>query len=112
MLVTIYFGESVIANEVLCATKGHGMGWGAVALGFGMSFGMAIMMVGFISARLNPAMALAELILGSINGYVMLYYEHLCGVRVLVLCVSCPVVSFCSTPSLKFSTTLWRVLLC
>lgn len=31
----IYVGESIIANELLPATKGRAMGWGFVALGFG-----------------------------------------------------------------------------
>ena len=35
----IYLGESIIANEVLSATKGRAMGWGWVALGFGFAFG-------------------------------------------------------------------------
>ena len=37
-MIAIYFGESIIANEVLGATKGRSMGWGFVAFGFGMSF--------------------------------------------------------------------------
>lgn len=36
----IYIGESCIANEVLAATKGRAMGWGFVALGFGLAFGV------------------------------------------------------------------------
>ncbi|KAI8110759.1 hypothetical protein M9434_004335 [Picochlorum sp. BPE23] len=68
MMMAIYFGESVIANEVLSKTKGRSMGWGFVALGFGLSFGIAILTLGYISTRMNPAVALAELILGQING--------------------------------------------
>lgn len=36
----IYLGEAIIANEVLAATKGRAMGWGFVALGFGLAFGI------------------------------------------------------------------------
>jgi len=68
MCVTIFFGESILANELLYATKGHGMGWGALSLGFGLAFGFSIFMFGFISARLNPAFALAELVIGLIDG--------------------------------------------
>lgn len=68
MMMAIYFGECVIANEVLSKTKGRSMGWGFVALGFGLSFGIAILTLGYISTRMNPAVALAELILGQING--------------------------------------------
>lgn len=68
MMMAIYFGECVIANEVLSKTKGRSMGWGFVALGFGLSFGIAILTFGYISTRMNPAVALAELILGQING--------------------------------------------
>lgn len=67
-LMAIYFGESVIANEVLSMTKGHSMGWGFVSLGFGMAFGVGILVMGFISARMNPGVVLAELILGQIDG--------------------------------------------
>ena len=77
MMVAIYFGESVIANEVLRMTKGRSMGWGFVALGFGMSFGVATIMFGYISARMNPAVALAQLILGEING--VTFIVAVCG---------------------------------
>lgn len=66
--MTIFLGNSVIANELLSNTKGRLMGWGFVALGYGMAFGMGILAFGFISAHLNPAMCLALLILGKING--------------------------------------------
>jgi glycerol uptake facilitator-like aquaporin len=66
--ITIYLGESIIANEVLAKTKGGGMGWGFVALGFGLSFGVSIFMLGYISAHLNPATCLALWILGKLDG--------------------------------------------
>jgi len=54
--LTIFFGESVLANELLPSTKGHGMGILAVSIGFGLAFGVNIAWFGFISAHLNPAM--------------------------------------------------------
>ena len=68
MTFTIYLGESIIANELLAATKGRAMGWGFVAFGFGLAFGFGIMILGYISAHLNPATCLALLILGKIDG--------------------------------------------
>ncbi|KAI3431548.1 hypothetical protein D9Q98_004597 [Chlorella vulgaris] len=62
----IYLGESIIANELLSKTKGARMGWLAVALGFGLSFGVVIMMLGYISAHLNPATCLALWVIGRI----------------------------------------------
>lgn len=65
--LTIYLGESIIANELLSKTKGARMGWLAVALGFGLSFGVTIWMLGFISAHLNPATCLALWVIGKIS---------------------------------------------
>lgn len=64
----IYLAESVVANELLAKTKGRSMGWGFVAFGYGLAFGVAIMMFNYISANLNPAVMLALLILGKVNG--------------------------------------------
>ena len=64
----IFLGNSVIANELLSNTKGRLMGWGFVALGYGMAFTAGIISFGFISAHVNPAMCLALLILGEIDG--------------------------------------------
>ncbi|KAL6785021.1 hypothetical protein ACKKBG_A02105 [Auxenochlorella protothecoides x Auxenochlorella symbiontica] len=66
--ITIYIGESILANELLAKTKGNRMGWGFVAFGFGMSFGIAITLFNYISAHLNPASCLALWIIGKING--------------------------------------------
>lgn len=67
MTLTIFFGESIIANELLPSTKGHGMGFLAVAFGFGLAFGVNIAWFGFISAHLNPAMFLFLAILGKVS---------------------------------------------
>lgn len=63
----IYLGEAIIANELLAKTKGARMGWLAVAFGFGLSFGVVIMMFGYISAHLNPATCLALWVIGKIS---------------------------------------------
>ncbi|KAI8611960.1 aquaporin-like protein [Chytriomyces sp. MP71] len=55
----IGFGEGIIANAELPSTKGHGMGFAWISFGFGMAFTFAIMMFGFASAHLNPAMVLS-----------------------------------------------------
>eukprot|EP01025_Chloroclados_australasicus_P035205 TRINITY_DN3591_c0_g1_i1.p1 TRINITY_DN3591_c0_g1~~TRINITY_DN3591_c0_g1_i1.p1 ORF type:complete len:500 (-),score=39.15 TRINITY_DN3591_c0_g1_i1:457-1869(-) len=67
--VAIYLGEAILANEILPGTKGHELGFGWVAFGFGMAFFVAIQFFAFISAHLNPAMCLALLILGEISWY-------------------------------------------
>ncbi|KAL3904258.1 MAG: hypothetical protein SGARI_005000, partial [Bacillariaceae sp.] len=67
MTMTIFFGESIIANELLPSTKGHGMGFLAVAFGFGLAFGVNIAWFGFISAHLNPAMFLFLAILEKVS---------------------------------------------
>jgi glycerol uptake facilitator protein len=43
------------------------MGWLAVALGFGLSFGVVITMLGYISAHLNPATCLALWVIGDVR---------------------------------------------
>lgn len=40
--LTIFMGESILANELLPSTKGHGMGLLAVSIGFGLAFGVNI----------------------------------------------------------------------
>jgi len=67
MTLTIWMGESVLANELLPNTKGHAMGLLAVALAFGLAFGMSIAWFGAISAHLNPAMLLFLAVLGKLQ---------------------------------------------
>ena len=62
--LAILFGLSVVANEHLLKTKGHGIGFGFIAFGFGMAFAIPIIIFGFVSAHLNPAMCIALLVLG------------------------------------------------
>jgi glycerol uptake facilitator-like aquaporin len=56
MTLTIFLGEGILANELLHSTKGHGLGFLAVAIGFGLAFGVNIAWFGWISAHLNPGM--------------------------------------------------------
>ncbi|KDD76971.1 hypothetical protein H632_c51p0 [Helicosporidium sp. ATCC 50920] len=57
------------------------MGWGFVAMGFGLSFGIAIQLLGMISAHINPASSLALLILDQLSGteFVALSASQFCG---------------------------------
>ena len=48
-------------------TQGKAMGWGFIALGFGLSFGVVIMMFNYISAHLNPATIMALWVLGKVS---------------------------------------------
>ena len=66
--LAILFGLSVVANDHLLKTKGgNSVGFGFIAFGFGMSFAIPIIIFGFVSAHLNPAMCIALLVLGKIN---------------------------------------------
>ncbi|KAJ3262424.1 hypothetical protein HDU77_000342 [Chytriomyces hyalinus] len=77
----IGFGEGIIANEVLPTTKGHALGFGWVAFGFGMSFTFAILIFGFASAHLNPAMLLSLWIRDEISAgdFFALSAAEMCG---------------------------------
>ncbi|CAM9887542.1 unnamed protein product [Discosporangium mesarthrocarpum] len=76
MCVVISIGNSVISNELLKRTKGHALGLGFVALGWGLAFFTSIIMFGHISAtasgtraysKVNPAMILAKAFLGRLS---------------------------------------------
>jgi len=67
-MFTIFVGESALANELLPSTKGHGMGWFATVWTFGLSFYIFLQAFGGVSAKLNPAMCLAQWIAGIITG--------------------------------------------
>lgn len=68
MIMVIYVGESALANELLPSTKGHGMGWGWTVWTFGMAFLIPLQTLSKVSAKLNPAMCLAQLVWGNISG--------------------------------------------
>jgi glycerol uptake facilitator-like aquaporin len=63
-LTLILVGNSCIANELLPATKGHSMGFGFVALAFGIAVAFTISIFGNCSSHTNPAGLLAEIIMG------------------------------------------------
>ncbi|KAK2078693.1 hypothetical protein QBZ16_003533 [Prototheca wickerhamii] len=61
-------GAKCASEAIGTCLVGNRMGWGFVAFGFGMSFGVIITMFNYISAHLNPASCLALLVLGDIDG--------------------------------------------
>ena len=65
--LAMYLGLGVVANDHLSRTKGAKHGFGFISLGFGMAFAVPIMMFGFVSAHLNPAMCTALLVAGEIG---------------------------------------------
>eukprot|EP00898_Chlorokybus_atmophyticus_P008776 jgi/Chlat1/88/Chrsp1S03082 len=65
--LAIYLFECVKANVNLPATKGHGMGFGFIAIGAGLAFMFPIIWLGFISAHMNPAYCLCLAIVGEIG---------------------------------------------
>lgn len=56
--------NKALANELLPSTKGHGMGWGWAVFTFGFAFLPPLLAFQLISAKLNPAMCLAQAIWG------------------------------------------------
>lgn len=58
------FGNSLVANAALRRTKGSGMSFGFVGLFYGLCFFFPIFCFDNISAALNPAVMLANLVLG------------------------------------------------
>ena len=65
--LAMYLGLGVVANDHLIQTKGGSFGFGFIALGFGMAFAIPIIIFGFVSAHLNPAMSLALFILDKMD---------------------------------------------
>jgi len=65
--LAILFGLSVVANDHLAKTKGSSFGFGFIAFGFGMAFALPLVIFGFVSAHLNPAMCIALLVLDKIS---------------------------------------------
>lgn len=65
--MVIYTGEAALANELLPSTKGHGMGWGWTVFSFGFAFLPPLLIFQLVSAKLNPAMCLAQAVFGNIG---------------------------------------------
>jgi glycerol uptake facilitator-like aquaporin len=89
MALTIFVGESMLANELLPSTKGHGCGWLAVVLTFGLAFFVFIQAFGGISAKFNPSMCLANWITGSLTGveFLVLSLAEIAGSFLGAVCV-------------------------
>uniref|UniRef100_A0A383VRT2 Aquaporin n=1 Tax=Tetradesmus obliquus TaxID=3088 RepID=A0A383VRT2_TETOB len=68
MMIVIYTGEAALANELLPSTKGHAMGWGWTVFTFGFAFLAPLHIFGKVSAKLNPAMCLAQWVWGNLTG--------------------------------------------
>jgi glycerol uptake facilitator-like aquaporin len=67
MCFAIFLGTSVVANELLPNTKGHGMGYFGTVMGFSFAFVISGTFFGTISAELNPAMFFYLAIRGKIS---------------------------------------------
>lgn len=67
MCFAIFLGTSVVANELLPNTKGHGMGYFGTVMGFSFAFVISSAFFGTISAELNPAMFFYLVIRGKIG---------------------------------------------
>ena len=64
-LLLVLLGNGVVANVVLPRTKGHGAGWVAVTLGWGMAVFVGVWCVAPVSgAHLNPAVTIGSAIGG------------------------------------------------
>lgn len=76
-MVLVLLGDGVVANVVLKKTKGHGDGWVAVTLGWGMAVAIAVYSVGWVSgAHINPAVSIGLAVIGEFDwalvpGYVI-----------------------------------------
>lgn len=76
-MVLVLLGDGVVANVVLKRTKGHGDGWVAITVGWGMAVAIAIYSVGWVSgAHINPAVSIGLASIGEFDwalvpGYVL-----------------------------------------
>ena len=76
-LLLILLGDGVVANVVLKKTKGHGDGWVAITVGWGMAVAIAVYSVGWVSgAHINPAVSIGLAAIGEFDwaqvpGYVL-----------------------------------------
>lgn len=81
MIIVIYTGEAALANELLPSTKGHAMGWGWTVFTFGFAFFAPLQAFAKVSAKLNPAMCLAQWVWGNLTGvdFICLSLAELAG---------------------------------
>ncbi len=63
--ILLLLGNGVVANVILKDTKGHGAGWIAISLGWGVSVFVAVFIVASYSgAHINPAVTLGLALAG------------------------------------------------
>lgn len=63
--ILMIFGNGAVANVELKNTKGHHAGWLNIAMGYGFGVMFPVLMLGAISgAHINPAMTLAQAVMG------------------------------------------------
>ncbi|KAJ3209230.1 hypothetical protein HDU67_006310 [Dinochytrium kinnereticum] len=79
--LAMFLGLSIVANELLPSTKGHSMGFGWIAFGFGMAFTTAIQIFSYASAHINPAACLALWVRGDLDAvdFFALSAAEMCG---------------------------------
>ena len=61
----LYLGDAVVANVLLRGTKGHGAGWVAISVGWGLAVFVGVFVVApFSGAHINPAVTLGLALAG------------------------------------------------
>ena len=61
----IYLGDAVVANVLLRGTKGHGAGWVAVTVGWGLAVFVAVFVVApYSGGHINPAVTVGLALAG------------------------------------------------
>ncbi len=66
--ILILLGDGVVANTVLKESKGHGAGWGAITLGWGLAVFVAVFTVAAYSgAHINPAVTVGLALAGKLT---------------------------------------------
>ncbi|MDE2731790.1 MAG: aquaporin family protein [Bacteroidota bacterium] len=61
----LYLGDAVVANVLLRGTKGHGAGWVAITVGWGLAVFVGVFVVApFSGAHINPAVTLGLALTG------------------------------------------------